>query len=285
LYERTHRCSRKIKKLEILKYIVMGKPNGLASRMKEYYQDAYNIKLPKRSNVIIRLDGKSFGKYTKGLETPFDKDFAEDMNMTAKYLAENIQGCKFAYVQSDEISLLLTDYDTFETSAWFDNKLQKIVSVTASMATSEFNRRRLMRAVQKETFGVPIQTTIECFRMGEFDSRVFIIPDAEEVVNYFLWRQQDATRNSISMSGQKYFSHRDLQNKSTSEVQDMLFNEFGINWNDYPVRFRRGGCFKKENYLIIDSVESGFEKRWVYFDPPIFSKDRDFILETFKLEE
>lgn len=270
----------------------MGKPNGLAQRMKEYYQDAYNIILTKRSNVIIRLDGKSFGKYTKGLETPFDTGFMEDMNATAKYLAKKIQGCKFAYVQSDEISLLLTDYDTFETDAWFGNKLQKIVSVTASMATSEFNRVRLMRLCDEFTKNNSYvdASDIEKFRMGEFDSRAFIIPDAEEVVNYFLWRQQDATRNSISMAGQKYFKS-DMFKKNTDEVQEMLFQREGINWNNYPVRFKRGGCFKKIEVigntgpLFIKGDLPGTSKEWCELDTPIFSKDRDFILETFKPKE
>jgi len=260
----------------------MKKQSGLATRMKERYQDAYNIKFPGRTNVIVRLDGKSFGKYTKGLETPFDKDFAYDMDMTAKYLCENVQGCKFAYVQSDEISLLITDYDTFETSPWFGNKLQKFVSVTASMATSEFNRVRLMRVCEVSRNSnmpkISIETIRE-FRMAEFDSRAFIIPESEEVVNYFLWRQQDATRNSISMTGQKYFSHRALQNKTTSEVQNMLmgyYNEDGpyiktpVNWNDYPVRFKRGGMIMKD-------------VNWQQVDPPIFSKDRDFLLNEFKI--
>ena len=252
----------------------MKKQSGLAKRMKEAYQDAYNIKLPKRTNVIIRLDGKSFAKYTKGLKTPFDKDFAEDMNLTAKYLCEKIQGCKLAYVQSDEISLLLTDYDTYETSAWFDNKLQKLVSVSASMTTSEFNRQRIRRSMYTK-FGEYVKSIreydFEKFKMGEFDSRAFIISDKEEVVNYFLWRQQDATRNSISMTGQKYFSHRELENKSTSEVQEMLFKKEKVNWNDFPTRFKRGGCVLKEikeerTYWKIDN------------EPPIFSQDRNYIL-------
>ena len=282
----------------------MKKQSGLATRMKERYQDAYNIKFPGRTNIIIRLDGKSFGKYTKGLETPFDKEFADDMDMTAKYLCQNIQGCKFAYIQSDEISLLITDYDTFETSPWFGNKLQKFVSVTASMATAEFNRLRLIRACSTNDgdFAQPILSIfeIEEFRMAEFDSRAFIIPEAEEVVNYFLWRQQDATRNSISMTGQKYFSHNQLHKKTTSEVQDMLmglYNEDGpfietpVNWNDFPVRFKRGGMIMRreqignEGPLFDKSEVPGTTMEWVKVDPPIFSKDRDFLLTEFKLEE
>ena len=271
------------------------KQNDLAKRMKSYYQDAYNIRLPKRTNVVIRLDGKGFGQYTKGLERPFDEDFAHDMDATAKYLMANIQGCKLAYVQSDEISLVLTDYDTFKTSAWFDNKLQKIVSVSASMATREFNKQRLVRGLRESLaqsfIKISADTYADTFRYAEFDSRAFIIPFNEEVVNYFIWRQQDATRNSISMAGQAHFSHNDLQNKTTSEVQDMLmglYNDDGpfikepVNWNDYPIRFKRGGTVVKRS-VTLHRGEGTVNRTMVEIEnPPIFSKDRNYILNKIK---
>jgi tRNA(His) 5'-end guanylyltransferase len=260
------------------------KENDLAKRMKSYYQDAYNIKLPKWTNVIIRLDGKAFGNFTRGLKRPFDAEFAEDMDATAKYLMKNIQGCKFAYVQSDEISLVLTDYDTLKTSAWFDNKLQKIVSVSASMATVAFNRARLGRI---HNLGTSESNDPEMFfwdsladwKWAEFDSRAFIIPFADEVVNYFLWRQQDATRTSISMAAQSVFSHSELQGKSTNEMQEMLMTLKGINWNDYPIRFKRGGTVIK---MIEEISDVKFRSRLILDDPPIFSQDRDYILQKIK---
>jgi tRNA(His) 5'-end guanylyltransferase len=193
--------------------------------MKEFYENAYKQKLPRRTNVLIRIDGKAFHTYTRGLQKPFDKDLMDDMAETTKYICENIQGAKFGYTQSDEISILVTDYDDNNTSAWFDNQVSKIISVSASLATSKFNSLRAKRGFIK---------------LAEFDSRVFIIPYKKEVVNYFIWRQQDATRNSISGAAQANFSHTELQNKNASEMQDMLMLKKGINWNDYIPEYKRG---------------------------------------------
>jgi tRNA(His) 5'-end guanylyltransferase len=118
--------------------------DDLGNRMKENYENRTRISLPRRSYTVIRIDGKAFHTYTKGLNRPFDRRLIEDMNATAAYLCKNIMGAKLAYVQSDEISIVITDFEDISTQAWFDNNLQKMCSVAASMATSEFNRLRLM---------------------------------------------------------------------------------------------------------------------------------------------
>ena len=121
----------------------MNKDN-LGDRMKGY-EDTFRYYLPKKTNLILRIDGKAFHSYTKNCKRPFDDNLMDDMNQTAIKLCEEIQGAKLAYVQSDEISILITDYDDIKTSAWFDNNLQKIVSVSASIATAEFNKQRTIR--------------------------------------------------------------------------------------------------------------------------------------------
>ena len=208
---------------------------SLGNRMKGY-ESSPKIFLTRRMPVIIRLDGKAFHSFTKTLDKPYDVDFKTLMMETAKYLVENIMGCKLAYVQSDEISLLLVDYNRIESEAWYSNNLQKMVSVSSSMATAIFNK--LLN--DSEVFPKEkLEKIRQSFAL--FDSRAFCLP-REEVNNYFLWRQNDATRNSVQGLGQANFSHKTMQGKNNNQVQEMLITEKGINWNDIEPYFKRGGC-------------------------------------------
>lgn len=195
--------------------------DALGERMKTQYEHRARLMLPRRTWTVVRLDGKAFHSYTRGLDKPFDQQLMDDMSATALYLCQNVEGCRLGYTQSDEITLILTDFATPATQAWFDGNQQKIVSVSAAMATAEFNRLRPGK-------------------LAVFDSRAFTIPDPTEVENCLIWRQADAVRNSISSAAQAHFSHTDLHGKSGPEMQDMLWREHGINWNDYPDRFKRG---------------------------------------------
>lgn len=233
------------------------KRDDLGNRMKTFYEEIPKTKLIKRCPVIFRLDGRSFHTFTKGFKRPFDDVLIKTMQETAKYLCENIQGCQLAYTQSDEISLLLIDYQRFETSAWFDYEIQKMCSISASMATMAFNK--LFEKAFKEFVEEPDYTMrdLELFsaysnavkKGAMFDARVFNILK-EEVTNYFYWRQLDASRNSIQMVGQANFSHKELQHKSCNDIQDMLMTQKGINWNDFPTYQKRGSCVIKEDYWI-----------------------------------
>jgi len=256
----------------------------IGDRMKDFYEDRTRYKLARRTNTIIRIDGKSFHTYTKGLERPFDKGLMDDMDRTAEYLCQNIQGAKFASVHSDEISILITDYDDIDTHAWFDGNLQKMASIAASLATAEFNRLRLIRKMN--TTVATAGSILEQFKLAMFDARVFQIPYQEEVINYFLWRQQDATRNSISSVAQSLYSAKELHGKKTSDMQEMIF-EKGINWNDYSPREKRGSVIRRFNETFIkckigpnETVEE-FEytrAKWKA-DPntPIISQDKDYL--------
>lgn len=262
--------------------------DSLGDRMKGY-ENISRIYLTNRMPAIIRIDGKAFHTFTRGFEKPFDGILISSMWETAKYLCENIQGCKIAYTQSDEISLLLTDYEELTTSAWFDKNIQKMVSVSASMATLAFNKA-YSEIVKKDivtkntilnSMGTIAyytnQDIIEKYNNKKwsalFDSRVFVIPK-EDVCNYFIWRQQDATRNSIEMIGRAYFSHKELHKVNCNQIQEKLFQEKGINFNDLPVYQKRGSCVVKEQYQKEDAIR----RRWmVDEDIPIFTQDRDYI--------
>lgn len=238
----------------------------LGTRMKEFYENIPKTKLMRRTPVAIRIDGKAFHTFTKGFDKPFDGILIESMQKTMKYLCENIQGCVLGYTQSDEITLILIDYQKLTSCAWFDYEIQKICSVSSSMATMAFNF--YFQDIISKYFNSNDYTRlpywksksmtdsyfdIGFFKLAMFDSRCFNIPK-EEVANLIYWRQLDATRNSIQMVGQSQFSHKELQGKSCNQIQDMLMIQKNINWNDLPTTQKRGSCcIKKDNSWIIDT--------------------------------
>lgn len=231
-------------------------------RMKENYESRSRTFLTRRTPVIMRIDGKTFSTWTRGLNKPFDEGLIEDMQKTAKYLCEQIQGAKCAYVQSDEISILITDYDKLETAAWFDYNVQKMTSIGASLATGIFNYLRVDRALNYEMFfnhncgstNYPdVRIDDVSFldknlpKIANFDCRVFNIPK-EEVSNYFLARQKDAVKNSIAMLAQSLYSHTELEGKNGNEQQEMCFQK-GHNWNDLHFSKKRGSFIVKNTYV------------------------------------
>ena len=240
--------------------------DDLGTRMKEFYEQVPKTRLVRRMPVAIRIDGKAFHTFTKGFHKPFDDILIKTMQETTKYLCENIQGCVLGYTQSDEITLILVDYQKLTSSAWFDYEVQKLCSISASMATMAFNKYFAKNVddyrfdkwdgISKYEKGTEeyIKTLLKAVEKGVmFDARCFNIPK-EEVTNLIYWRQLDATRNSIQMVGQANFSHKELQNKSCNDIQDMLHEQKGINWNDYPTVYKRGtACIK--NRKIIEYLD------------------------------
>lgn len=246
-------------------------PDALGDRMK-CYEDAYRVYLPRRLPVIIRVDGRAFHTFTRGFKRPFDSVLSAVMIKTAEALCKEISGAKLAYIQSDEISILVTNDDTTETQPWFDNNLQKLASLSSSVATKEFNWtfQQVVLHMARENPNTELNPYMEKIGRATFDARAFILPPSE-VTNYFIWRQQDATRNSIQMTARSVYSHKELQNKNTSDLQDMLM-EKGINWNDYEAHQKRGACVVKEK---ADDVPHG---KWTAdLEIPIFTQDRDYI--------
>lgn len=241
----------------------MGIRDKLGTRMKTFYEAVPDTKLVKRMPVAIRIDGKAFHTFTQGFKRPFDEVLIKTMQQTTRYLCQNIQGCILGYTQSDEITLILVDYQTLTTEAWFDYRVEKLCSIAASMATMAFNKFfteyvgeynfSKWDGVSKYEDGTQeyIHTLLNAVDKGAmFDARCFNIPK-EEVTNLIYWRQLDASRNSVQMVGQAYFSQKELQDKSCSDIQDMLMTK-GVNWNDFPVYQKRGSCCIK-NKIVIES--------------------------------
>lgn len=200
------------------------------------YEEIPRIHLTPRMPVIIRIDGKSFHTYTKGFQKPVDPFIQCALIEAGKALVDQIQCSKIVYMQSDELSILINDYEKFDTQPWFDKNLQKIVSVSASICTAYFNRSMWMAGTQKVAF---------------FDSRAFVVP-REEVCNYFIWRQQDAERNSVSSLAQSQFSHKLLHKKTVEDMKKMLLEEKKIDWNTLPTAQKRGWCVLKDGAVDIE---------------------------------
>ena len=243
----------------------------IGNRFKEYYENRSKTYLMRRSNVIVRIDGCHFHNYCKGLQKPFDPTFIKTMQQTTKSLCENIQGCKIGYVESDEISLLLTDYDTLQTDAWFNYSVQKICSVSASMAALFFNKYW-----QKNVTELSAVYKSKSELGAYFDARAFNLPK-EEVTNYFIWRQNDATRNSIQSLAQTNFSQKQIHSLNNSQLQDKLHEEKGINWNDCKTVEKRGSCVI---HVFDKSINSS---KWIIDEEiPIFTQNRDYIENILK---
>lgn len=242
--------------------------DDLGVRMKTFYEQIPKTKLMRRCPVALRIDGKAFHTFARNFQKPFDEVLIKSMQETMKYLCENIQGCVLGYTQSDEITLILVDYKKLTSSAWFDYEVQKICSIAASMATMAFNRAFAKNVDEWGYLTFPgwddggtneeLDESLlklngayqKAIKKGAiFDCRCFNIPK-EEVTNNFYWRQLDASRNSIQMVGQANFSHKELQNKSCNDIQDMLMTQKGINWNDLPTYQKRGSCCVRNKIVI-----------------------------------
>lgn len=272
--------------------VLMPVRDELGKRMK-IYEGVPKRSLMRRTPVAIRIDGKAFHTFTRGFVKPFDRVLMNAMQRTMKFLCENIQNCVFGYTQSDEITLILVDYRTLDTAAWFDNKVSKIESVSASMATLAFNRyfleevREFLEQNQDEESYQQYLTYSRALEKGAlFDSRCFNIPK-EEVTNLIYWRQLDATRNSIQMVGQSQFSHRQLEGKSCNDIQNMLLTRRDINWNDFPIDCKRGAaCYRRVwQESVMGNIET-FMDWYVDKEMPILKgEDRGYVDQLIYLGE
>ena len=248
---------------------------SLGDRMKEY-ENVERRYLTRRAPLMIRLDGVHFHSFTKGFEKPYYLAFRQAMWDTALMLCSHIMGAKIAYTQSDEITILVTDDDSLDTQAWFGKNLQKVVSVSASMATYWFNKFAFNAAARYKD-GDALSEAAEN-KIATFDARAFLLP-REEVMNCFEWRQQDCTRNAIESLGQANFSHKQLLGKSCNEIQEMLFSEKCINFNDCPTWYKRGVCIVKTPKEIEtkDGTTMTRMKWTIDAEIPIFHQEPDYI--------
>jgi len=213
--------------------------NDLGDRMKDY-ENSSKIYLTKGVPVILRVDGVAFHTFTRGFNRPFDQLIIDSMVGTTQTIARKIQGFKCAYTQSDEVSILITDYDTIETCGWFNYNKSKIESVTAGLMTAYFQNEKF-----KE------YTNITPY----FDCRAFNIP-REDVVNYFLWRYKDWERNSLSMYCSSFFSHKELHGKNRAAQHELLYS-IGKNWTKDLTNQQRNGTI-----VFVDRVDCDILPRY-----------------------
>jgi len=228
----------------------------LEDRMKEYESISDFILTPKIP-MIIRVDGKCFHTLLGDAEKPFDVKVIQNMWKTGTVLCSLIAGAKIAYVQSDEISILIRDDESIETQAWLNKRIQKLCSIAASIASVTFTR--------------------EYGKTAYFDSRCFILPEYE-ILNYFIWRQQEATRNSIAALAHVNFSNKQLHQKNVDEMQEMLFKEKAINFNDLPTYIKRGACILKFKVPFKNEHGEFIRNEWKPdTDIPIFTQNREYL--------
>lgn len=238
----------------------------LGDRMKRYEQTFRQV-LPRRAYTLMRLDGRAFHTYLKDSEKPFDESFVRDMDVVAETLCREIQGAQFAYTQSDEVSLLLTDFESTQSEPWFGGRADKMISIAASLASvSMYIGRR-------------------GDRMPQFDCRVWSMTDPVEVANYFVWRQGDAVTNSIQMLAQHYYRPTALKGRSTDELQDILSREQGVNWDALDMGLKRGrvvqyrGRFPKDP-TGLSNLSDEDRENWRVIDAPRFAAEPDNWLAT-----
>ena len=259
----------------------------LGTRMKTFYEQVSKTRLVRRMPVALRMDGKAFHTFTRGFQKPFDEVLIKSMQETMLYLCKNIQGCIFGYAQSDEVTLILIDYQKLDSSAWFDYEVQKMCSIAASMATMRFNQVfpdflfKWAASIKKwdDSFRTQYETYSKAMKKGAmFDARAFNIPK-EEVCNLIYWRQLDAIRNSIQMVGQANFSYKELHGKSCNMIKDMLMTEKGINWDDFPTHQKRGSsCRKVEQTVNIAGTVDTISTWEIDLEMPILKgEDREYV--------
>lgn len=264
--------------------------DALGNRMKEYESVPKNF-LMRKTPVVMRIDGKAFHTFTKKMnfQKPFDEFFIRLMNETAVELCKQIQGAKCAFVQSDEISILITDFDTIKTDAWFGYNIQKMTSIAASIATQHFNKmmsdnvllgnlgelvdlsitvNNTEKPVSTEEAIVNyLQSKIDKYKalpIAQFDARCFNLP-TKEVSNYFMWRQQDCVRNSIQSVAQSLYTQKELHGSNTKDLQELIHAK-GINWNNYEAGKKRGRLIVKQEFKLDKDV---IRNRWVVTEAPM----------------
>lgn len=222
--------------------------DNLGDRMKAYEHKTKYFMTPKKP-VILRLDGKAFHTYTKDMVRPYDKRLAFAMHETTKFLCEKIGDCRFAYTQSDEITLVLTNDKSIDYSPWFNNQIQKIVSIASSLCTFKFND-----IMYKQTGKIAL-----------FDCRAFTVPDYIEAANCVFWRQLDAKRNSIQMLAQSLYSHNELQGLSCYSLESKIAIEYNINWQNLDTWKKWGvACRKQSSGWVLDYNIPLFKENWAY---------------------
>ncbi len=232
--------------------------DSLGNRIKRY-EVATNYRLTPRSPAFLRVDGKASHTYTRHMERPFDRRLIGAMVMATQATAKEMMGFKLAHTQSDEATFLLTDYDTFETQGWFDYKLQKLVSITASAFTAHFNRA--IDATFRSDHGLPVAL---------FDTRVFVVPEAD-MANVFLWRHQDWACNSLQMLARAHYTHAELDKQKRADLHELLYAK-GVNWATLDDQLKNGTYVTRDGMTRSDVL-------------PVYAQIEALLLEQLQARE
>jgi tRNA(His) 5'-end guanylyltransferase len=251
----------------------------LGERMK-MLQSFSDYQLDRKEYVLCHIDGRSFSKLIKNkFELPFDNKFIEFMNQTAIYLCNNIQGCKLAYVQSDEISLLLTDFDKEGTGCFFQYRLCKLQSIIASLATGQFNKLWLLDQVMKRP-DIPANNIVNDYKPVQFDCKAWNVFNYNDAFAWFKFRQNDCIRNSKQQTAQTFVKpKKKLVGLKCDEQVELLKNEYGIDWNNYSNGKKYGRIIRRTTYIAEGENPTTHEKevsirhKWSAEDAPIFTYD------------
>ena len=237
--------------------------NTLKERM-EYFRGLTDYKLMPKSYVLVMLDGRSFSHLIKNkFKKPFDNDFIGMMNETTRYLCENIEGCKFGYTQSDEISLVLTDFENENTESFFGFRLTKMLPIISSLATGKFNQLMMLRALNtipesSDPIGVDVcKNLIENTKLAQFDCKCWNVPTYNDVFAWFLYRQIDCVRNSKAQTAQAYLPHKQLEKLNTDQQIAKLKEEKGVDWHSFDNGMKYGRIVYKEDIMMTSPSENG----------------------------
>lgn len=262
----------------------------LGDRMKNY-EKSYRTFLPKNKFVILRFDGKNFSSYTKNLKKPFDERLIQAMNAAAIALCKNVQGSIFAYTQSDEITLLVTDLSSEKADYWFNGRIDKILSVGATIVTNAFNSKMMELFSQEILNNIPERFKgrsaiayyigkMQEFKSACFDARIALITeDKLEVLNNFLWRQQDWRRNSVSMASRSFMGHKQCLKKNTKELKEILKKTYNYSWDDLPQYLKDGTLIFKEYYEVGEGDSKTIRSKWMETPAEDFVDSREKYLE------
>lgn len=249
-----------------------------------FYRGLTDYRIQGNNDILVMLDGKNFSTLIKNnFKKPFDDAFINMMNQTAKFLCNNVQGVKFAYVQSDEISLLITDYDTPETDILFGGRICKIQSILAALATSEFNRQFILHTISKKldwdrSLWNEAIDIIYDMKMAQFDCKVWTVPNQNEAFAWFLYRQLDCVKNSKQQTAQAYLPHKQLVGHNADEQIQMVLEQKGIDWNSFIPDYKFGRFIYK-----VETTETKIVPEVGCVGPITFTRNKFTVLPALDL--
>lgn len=242
------------------------------------YQEAAAHKLLGKLPIIMVVNGRSFSKLTSLLDKPFSNLIAECMCSTLLRLTQEVDGAIFGYSFNDEMVIIARNDQNLDTAPWYDNDIQKISSIVSSISTLHFNN--YANSLDLNLMGEPVFTT-----------NVFAVPNIMEAINVMVSKQQQAFQSAIHFACLyellKKYDKNDIKEMLSGTGQDekiqLLQQECGVDFNEYPLAFRRGvACYRAPKLLHFDNTEIIKNKWTLNTEIPIFTKEHAFLSQIFK---